>query len=242
MPNYNTVLLMGNLTRDPELRYTPSGSPVCNLGLAVNRNYTDRAGESREETTFVDIEVWQRQAETCQQYLRKGAPVFVEGRLKMDEWDDRQTGQKRSKLKVLANRVQFLSGPNRAEFDDGGGGGGDEEGGYRGQPQGAPPQGGGYNRGGGGGGGGGYNRGGGQPQGGGGYNRGGGAPAAGGGGDYGRGAPAPRSDNRGAPSPPRQQQDAPPFPPKDARPANPAPADNDAFNVDDDEPIDDIPF
>ncbi len=126
MADYNLVLIMGNLTRDPELRYTPSGSAVCGLGVAIIRKYQTRSGETREDTCFVDVDVWDRQAENCSRYLHKGDPVFVEGRLKMDEWEDRQTGQRRSRLKVQAVRVQFLSGPNRG--GDGGGYG-------QGQPQ-----------------------------------------------------------------------------------------------------------
>jgi single-strand DNA-binding protein len=119
MASYNKVLLMGNLTRDPEVRYTPKGTAVATLGLAVNRVYTTDAGEQKEEVTFVDIEVWGRQAETAGEYLSKGRPVFVEGRLKLDSWDDKETGQKRSKLKVVGERVQFLGAPRQgAEFKD----------------------------------------------------------------------------------------------------------------------------
>jgi len=121
MASLNTVLLMGNLTRDPEVRYTPGGSPVCTLGVAMNRRYTARNGEQRDEVTFVDVDVWDKSAENCQRYLHKGDPVFIEGRLRMDEWDDRETGKRRSRLKVTATRVQFLSGPGRgASFEDGG--------------------------------------------------------------------------------------------------------------------------
>jgi len=119
MASYNKVLLMGNLTRDPEVRYTPKGTAIANLGLAVNRVYTTDAGEQKEEVTFVDIEVWGRQAETAGQYLSKGRPVFVEGRLKLDSWEDKESGQKRNKLKVVAERVQFLGAPRGgAEFKD----------------------------------------------------------------------------------------------------------------------------
>jgi single-strand DNA-binding protein len=119
MANYNKVLLIGNLTRDPEVRYTPKGTAVANLGLAVNRAWTAENGEQREEVTFVDIEVWGRQAETAGQYLSKGRPVFIEGRLKLDTWDDKDSGQKRSKLKVVAERVQFLGAPRAgAEFKE----------------------------------------------------------------------------------------------------------------------------
>ena len=102
MASYNKVLLMGNLTRDPEVKYTPKGMAVTDLGLAVNREYTTDAGEKREEVVFVDVAVWGRQAENCGEYLKKGRPVFVEGRLQLDTWDDKQSGQKRSKLRVVA--------------------------------------------------------------------------------------------------------------------------------------------
>jgi single-strand DNA-binding protein len=115
MANYNRVLLMGNLTRDPEIRYSAGGggregggSAICKFGLAVNRNWTNQAGEKQEETCFVDIVVFGRQAETCNEYLRKGRAAFIEGRLKLDQWEDRESGQKRSKLEVVAENVQFL--------------------------------------------------------------------------------------------------------------------------------------
>jgi len=112
MSTLNRVFLMGNLTRDPEVRYTPSGTAVGDLGLAVNENYKNKAGETVESTVFVDVEVWARQAETCAEYLYKGSPVFVEGRLKLDQWTNQQ-GEKRSKLRVRAERVQFLGAPKR---------------------------------------------------------------------------------------------------------------------------------
>jgi single-strand DNA-binding protein len=108
MASVNKVFLIGNLTRDPELRYTPNGAAVTDLGIACNRTYTTRDGERREEVTFIDVTVWNRQAETCCQYLKKGRPVHIEGFLKMDTWDDKTTGEKRSKVKVEAERVQFL--------------------------------------------------------------------------------------------------------------------------------------
>jgi single-strand DNA-binding protein len=111
MANYNKVLLMGNLTRDPELRYTPKGQAVAKLGLAVNRRYTTESGEAREETTFVDIDAWGKQAEVICQYCKKGRPLFVEGRLKLDQWDDKATGQKRSQLRVVLEGFQFVGGP-----------------------------------------------------------------------------------------------------------------------------------
>lgn len=108
MPNFNKVLLMGNLTRDPELRATPSGTAVCQFGLAVNRIYNNSNGERQEETTFVDIEAWGRQAETISKYVTKGNPLFVEGRLKLDSWENKE-GEKRSKMKVVLENMQLIS-------------------------------------------------------------------------------------------------------------------------------------
>lgn len=108
MANLNKVFLMGNLTRDPELRYTPQGTAVTNLRMAVNRRFRDRSGEQKEETCFVTVVVWDKQAEVCNQYLSKGKPVFVEGRLVSRSWED-NSGQKRSVLEVRAERVQFLT-------------------------------------------------------------------------------------------------------------------------------------
>jgi single-strand DNA-binding protein len=110
MANLNRVLLLGNVTRDPEVRYTPKGSAVCDLGIAVNRAYTADSGEKREEVTFVDVTLWGRTAEVASEYLKKGRPVFIEGRLQMDSWDDKQTGQKRSRLRVVAENMQLLGG------------------------------------------------------------------------------------------------------------------------------------
>ena len=106
MANYNKVMLMGNLTRDVELKYTPSNTAVANIGLALNRRYT-KDGETKEETTFVECEAWGRTAEVMNQYLKKGRPVFVEGRLKLDTWQDQQ-GQNRSKMKVVIENFQFI--------------------------------------------------------------------------------------------------------------------------------------
>ena len=118
MASYNRVLLMGNLTRNPEIRYTPSGTAVADLGLAVNENFKNKAGETVEQTCFVDVVVWGRQAETASEYLHKGSPVFVEGRLQLDQWES-QEGEKRSKLRVRADRVQFLGSPAKsAEFSE----------------------------------------------------------------------------------------------------------------------------
>ncbi|MCK5242440.1 single-stranded DNA-binding protein [bacterium] len=107
MANYNRTLLMGNLTRDPELRYIPNGSAVANLRLAVNRTYKNQSGEVKEEVTYVNIVVWGKQAENCAEYLSKGRPIFVEGRLQSRQWET-DDGQKRSVLEVVADRVQFL--------------------------------------------------------------------------------------------------------------------------------------
>lgn len=109
MASLNKVLLMGNLTRDPELRYIPSGTAVANLGLATNRTYTTQDGERKDEVCYIDIVVWGKTAENCANYLSKGRPVFIEGRLQLDTWET-EDGQKRSKLKVVADRVQFLGG------------------------------------------------------------------------------------------------------------------------------------
>jgi len=111
MSNFNKVFLMGNLTRDPELRYTPKGQAVVKIGLAVNRRYTTESGETREEVTFVDIDAWGKQAEVISQYCKKGRPLFVEGRLRLDQWDDKTTGQKRSALKVHLEGFQFIGAP-----------------------------------------------------------------------------------------------------------------------------------
>ncbi len=110
MANLNKVLLLGNVTRDPEVRYTPKGSAVCDLGVAVNRAYTTDSGEKRDEATFVDVTLWGRTAEVASEYLKKGRPVFIEGRLQMDTWDDKQTGQKRTRLRVVAENMQLLGG------------------------------------------------------------------------------------------------------------------------------------
>jgi single-strand DNA-binding protein len=121
MASYNKVLLMGNLTRDPEVRYTPKGTAVCDLGLAVNRVYTGDNNEKREETTFVDVTLWGKTAELAAQYLTKGRPVFIEGRLKYDTWDDKTSGQKRSKLSVVGESMQFIGAPKGASDGEGGG-------------------------------------------------------------------------------------------------------------------------
>ena len=159
-------MLIGNLTREPEVRYTPKGSAVCDLGIAVNRTYVTDSGEKMQETTYVDIVVWSRLAEIAAQYLHKGSPVFIEGRLQMDTWEDKATMQKRTKLRVVADNLQFLgrreggeeggfhpdAGPSHAPVQQpsrpaprpntqrpmGGGGGGG--GGYPQRQGGPPPQ------------------------------------------------------------------------------------------------------
>jgi single-strand DNA-binding protein len=110
MASYNKVILVGNLTRDPELRYTPKGLAIAKIGLAVNRNYTTESGEKKEEVTFVDLDAFGRQAETLAQYMKKGSPLLVEGRLRLDQWDDKKTGEKRSKLGIVVEGFQFLGG------------------------------------------------------------------------------------------------------------------------------------
>lgn len=142
--SFNKVLLMGNLTRDPEVRYTPGNQAVANIGLAVNRKYRTQDGQTREEVTFVDCEAWGKTAETMSQYLKKGRPVFLEGRLKLDQWQDKE-GNNRSKLKVVVDSFQFIDsreggggssggpgggGYSRSGAEGGGGGGG--RGGYQG--------------------------------------------------------------------------------------------------------------
>jgi single-strand DNA-binding protein len=108
MVNLNRVHLMGNLTRDPEMRYTPKGNPIAEIALAINRSWTDEENQKREKVTFVAVELWARLAEIAGQYLKKGSPVFIEGRLKKEEWVDKTSGEKRSKLGVAGERLQFL--------------------------------------------------------------------------------------------------------------------------------------
>jgi len=117
MASLNKVMLIGNCTRDPEIRYTPKGTAVVELGIAVNRRFTAENGEKREETTFVDVTLWGRTAEVAKEYLHKGRPVYIEGRLQLDTWDDKNTGQKRSKLRVVGEEMQMLGSR------EGGGGG-----------------------------------------------------------------------------------------------------------------------
>jgi single-strand DNA-binding protein len=129
MPALNKVLLMGNLTRDPELRVTPKGTPICQFALAINRQFKMESGESREEVIYVDIEAWGKQGETIAKYCTKGRPLYVEGRLRLDQWEDKNTKEKRSRMKVVLEQFQFL-GDGR-----GGGSGG---GAPAAEPSGAP--------------------------------------------------------------------------------------------------------
>jgi single-strand DNA-binding protein len=122
MASFNKVMIIGNLTRDPEIKYTPKGTAIADIGLAVNRNYTTEGGEKREEVTFIDVTLWGRVAEIVGEYCKKGRPLFVEGRLQLDTWDDKATGQKRSKLKVVGENIQLLGSR------EGGGGAGGEHG------------------------------------------------------------------------------------------------------------------
>ena len=128
MASFNKVILMGNLTRDPELRYTSGGTAIAKLGLAVNRVWRDAEGQQKEETTFVDVDAFGKQAETLGQYMQKGRPILVEGRLKLDQWEDKNTGQNRSRLGVVRERFSFV-----------GGGGGQADGGGAAPQQSAPP-------------------------------------------------------------------------------------------------------
>jgi len=137
MPSVNKVILIGNLTRDPEVRYTPKGTAVSDIAMAVNRVRTGDDGNRIEEVTYVDVTLWGRQAEVAGQYLAKGRSVYIEGRLQLDTWDDKATGQKRSRLRVVGENMQFLGG---------GQGGGNQSGGSQnsggGSPQQSKPQGG----------------------------------------------------------------------------------------------------
>ncbi|MGD9791640.1 MAG: single-stranded DNA-binding protein [Phycisphaerales bacterium] len=133
MGNFNKVFLMGNLTRDVELRSTQGGQQVAKIGLAVNRYWNGPDGDRREETTFVDCEAWGRTAETIAKYLSKGKPIFIEGRLKLDTWQDKESGQNRSKMQVVIESFQFVD-------SKGGGGGGGDGGGGGGNYSSAPRQ------------------------------------------------------------------------------------------------------
>lgn len=122
MASFNKVILAGNLTRDPELRYTPSGMAIAKIGIAMNRKWKSETGEMKEEVTFVDIDAFGKQAETIGQYLKKGRPILIEGRLRYEQWEDKQTQQKRSRLGVVMESFQFLDSGNRGEGGSGGGG------------------------------------------------------------------------------------------------------------------------
>ena len=135
MANLNKVMLIGNLTRDPEVKHTAKGTVVADLGLAINRVWYNEQNQKQEDTTFVDVTLWGRQAEVAQQYLTKGSPCYVEGRLTLDTWDDKATGQKRSKLKVVGEMLQLLG--SKPGGGSGGGGGGYSE---RPQQSSAAPQ------------------------------------------------------------------------------------------------------
>ena len=140
MPNLNKVMLMGNLTRDPEIKYTPKGTAIANFGIAINRVFTPEGGEKREEVTFIDLEAWGRTAEVIGEYFKKGKPIFIEGRLKLDSWDDKTTGKKMSKLRVVVESFEFLG--SREGGGGGGEGGGDSGGSTQSAParSSAPPQ------------------------------------------------------------------------------------------------------
>jgi single-strand DNA-binding protein len=123
MNGFNKVILAGNLTRDPELRYTPSGTAIAKFGLAINRKWKDaQSGEMKEEVTFIDVDAFGKTAETIGNFLKKGRPILIEGRLKLDQWDDKQTQQKRSRLGVVLESFNFLDSGNREGGSDFGGG------------------------------------------------------------------------------------------------------------------------
>jgi single-strand DNA-binding protein len=120
MASFNRVILLGNLTRDPQVRYTPGGTAVAEIGLAVNRTWFDQKTNSRrEETTFVDVTLWGRQAEVAGEYLAKGRPVLIEGRLQLDTWEDKDSGQKRSKLRVVCENMQMVGARGEGGRGDG---------------------------------------------------------------------------------------------------------------------------
>ena len=108
MAAFNKAILIGNLTRDPEMRVTPKGTAICQFGLAISRSWKDESGQTREETAFIDIEAWGKRGEVISKYVTKGRPLFVEGYLKFDQWEDKASGQKRSKLKVVLENFQFI--------------------------------------------------------------------------------------------------------------------------------------
>src|SRR3954462_6859432 len=135
MASYNKVILMGNLTRDPQMKYLPSQTAVVEFGLACNRKYKTQSGEDKEEVTFVDCTAFGKTGEVINQYFQKGKPIFIEGRLKYDSWEDKQGGGKRSKLVVIVENFQFIGGRDGAPSGGGGGGGGSYEGGQGGGGQ-----------------------------------------------------------------------------------------------------------
>ncbi len=142
MASFNKVILVGNLTRDPQVRYTTGGTAVTDIGLAINSQWFDKQSNQRkEETTFVDVTLWGRQAEVAGEYLSKGRPVLIEGRLQLDQWDDKDTGQKRSRLKVVCENMQMLGSKGEGGGGGGGGnrGGGQQGGGYSAPDAGPPP-------------------------------------------------------------------------------------------------------
>lgn len=118
MANLNKVMLMGNITRDIELRTLQSGQAIAQIGLAINRNWQDKDGQKKEEVTWVDCEAWGKTAEVMHRYLGKGRPVYIEGRLKLDQWDDKESGQKRSKMKVVVEAFQFIDSKPEGERDE----------------------------------------------------------------------------------------------------------------------------
>src|SRR5207244_2328181 len=120
MASFNKVILAGNLTRDPELRYTPKGTAIARIGMAINRTWKTETGETKEEVTFVDVDAFGRQAEVIAQYMKKGRPLLVEGRLKLDQWEDKNTHQKQSKLKVVLDGFSFIDSRGGGEGGVGG--------------------------------------------------------------------------------------------------------------------------
>ena len=138
MANLNKVMLIGNLTRDPELRVTPKGTAICQFSLAVNRKFRDESGADREEVTYVDIEAWGKSGENIAKYCTKGRPLFVEGRLRLDQWEDKTTKEKRSRMKVVCDNFQFL-GSGRGDGGAAAGGGGEGGAAPRSAPKPAAP-------------------------------------------------------------------------------------------------------
>jgi len=137
MASFNRVILVGNLTKDPQVRYTPGGTAVTDVGLAINRVWFDKQSNTKkEDVTFVEVTLWGRQAEVAGEYLSKGRSVLIEGRLQLDQWEDRETGQKRSKLKVVGEQMTMLGSGSDGQHSGGGGGGGG--GGYPEESQNAP--------------------------------------------------------------------------------------------------------